>query len=83
MLNLMKRQEEFKVIYFQIDKKIVKNQHKVFEGVTRSIEKFLKKSDDLRAGIKKDDDMQRSKLIQLQDNILDKLDDLKRDIGRS
>lgn len=73
MLNLLKRQEPFKVIFFQIDKTILRNKHKKFEGVTRSIEKILKRSDDKKKDMKKDDDKQRERLIMLQDTQLEQL----------
>ena len=57
ILNLIKRQEAFKVIYFQVDKSIEKNKHKKFEGTTRSIEKFLIRSDNKKRNMKKDDDL--------------------------
>ena len=59
MLNLLQRQESFKVIFFQIDKSILRNKHKKFEGVTRSIEKILKNADNKKRDMKKDEDKQR------------------------
>ena len=53
---------------------------KAFEGTSRGIEKFMKRSDEKKRDLKKDDDRQRQRMIDLQDDTLDKLDDLKREI---
>ena len=67
ILNLMQRQPQFKVIFFQVDKSIQRNKHKIFEGVTRSIEKIMIRSDNKKKDMKKDDDKQRQTLIDLQE----------------
>lgn len=79
ILNLMQRQPQFKVIFFQVDKSIQRNKHKIFEGVTRSIEKIMIRSDNKKKDMKKDDDKQRQTLIDLQEQQIEQMDDFKRE----
>ena len=80
IMYLIKRLPQFKVIFFQLDKKIQRDKYKIFEGFTRTIDKHIKRSENKKRLIKKDDDNQRKKLIELQKSQLEMLDDLKRDI---
>ena len=45
ILNLMQRQPQFKVIYFYIDKDVMPEKIRKFEGTTKSIEKFIARSE--------------------------------------
>lgn len=47
-MNLLQKQHSFKVIFFQIDKELIRNQDKKYEGVTGSIVKVLNKADNSR-----------------------------------
>jgi len=56
ILNLIETQASFKVIFFQIDKDLKRNQVNKYEGVTKSIQKVLAQAENKKADMKKDDD---------------------------
>lgn len=72
ILNLMEQQQAFKVIFFQMDKDLKKNKVNKFEGVTKSIEKVLIQSDNRKSDMKKDDDNQRKKILELLEKMVKK-----------
>lgn len=72
ILNLIDEQQAFKVIFFQMDKDLKKNKVAKFEGVTKSIEKVLVQSDNRKSDMKKDDDNQRKKILELLEKLVKK-----------
>lgn len=57
VLNLIRKQPTFKIIHFQIDKKIRSEEEmNRFDGTTRTIEKYLISSDEKKFDMKRDDD---------------------------
>jgi len=55
-----------------MDKDLKKNKVAKFEGVTKSIEKVLVQSDNRKSDMKKDDDNQRKKILELLEKLVKK-----------
>lgn len=53
---------------------------KLFEGTTKTLQKFINSNENKKRDAKLDDDRQRVKLLSLQATQLDKLDDIKREV---
>lgn len=77
-MNLLQTQHSFKVIFFQVDKEIRKNQDRKYEGTLHNIKKVIIKSDNRKSDQKKDDDGQRLKLRKMQEKTLKCIDEIQR-----
>jgi hypothetical protein len=76
IMNLIQTQPSFKVIFFQIDKEFKRGKVQKFEGVTRSIEKVLERSENAKEDMQRNSESQTEQLKQLQLKTLDMIDDL-------
>ena len=72
----------FKVIFFQIDKDIKKNEWNKFEGVTRSIEKCLEQAHNRTIDNQKHEDADRNEMKKTQRKIFEMVENVQKDLKK-